>query len=308
MNWQSVSFDWNQARAFLATVEEGSLSAAARALDLTQPTLGRQVAALEETLDVVLFERVGRSLVLTRSGMELLDHVRAMCEAANRISLTASGQSRTIEGRVRITASDVMSAHILPPAIKELRKIAPLVEIDVVATNDIRDLQLREADIAVRHVRPEQPDLIARLVCEATAHFYASGSYLDQHGRPGSFAEMSDHDFIGFGDNDRMIATLNPVGLSLAPKNFRLGSESGVVAWEMARNGLGIIVMVDDVAADAPGIERLLPDMDPFVIPVWLTAHRELHTSRRIRLVFDLLAEFLTNRMGTSPDPRSRST
>ena len=294
MNWQSVSFDWNQARAFLATVEEGSLSAAARALGLTQPTLGRQVAALEEELDVLLFERVGRSLVLTPSGLELLDHVRAMREAANQMSLTASGQSQKIEGQVRITASDIMSAHILPPALKRLRETAPLVQIDVVAANDIRDLQLREADIAIRHVRPEQPDLIARLVSEVTAHFYASKSYLDQYRRPRSFDDMSDHVFIGFGDNPRMIERLNPLGLSLTPGNFRLGSESGVVAWELARHGLGIIVMSDGVAARAPEMERLLPDMEPFVFPVWLTAHRELHTSRRIRLVFDLLAEFLT--------------
>ena len=294
MNWQSVSFDWNQARAFLATVEEGSLSAAARALGLTQPTLGRQVAALEEELDVLLFERVGRSLVLTPSGLELLDHVRTMCDAASRIALTASGQSQTVEGQVRITASDVLSAHILPPALKRLRAIAPAVEIDVVAANDIRDLQLREADIAIRHVRPEQPDLIGRHLRDVTAHFYASKSYLDQQGRPGSRDDLSDHAFIGFGDNQHMIERLNPHGFSLTPKNFRLGSESGVVAWELARSGLGIVVMSDGVASGAPDMERVLPEMEPFVFPIWLVAHRELHTSRRIRLVFDLLAEFLT--------------
>lgn len=297
MNWQSVAFDWNQARAFLATVEEGSLSAAARALGLTQPTLGRQVAALEEDLGILLFDRIGKSLVLTPSGLELLDHVRAMYGAANRISLTASGQSQTIEGQVRITASDVMSAYILPPALKKLREIAPKLEVDIVAANDIRDLQLREADIAIRHIRPEQPDLIARHVSDATAHFYALKSYLDQQGRPNSVDELSDHAFIGFGDNDRMIKRLNAFGLSLTRENFRLGSESGVVAWEMARQGLGIIVMSDEVAADAPDIERILPDMDPFVFPIWLTTHRELHTSRRIRLVFDLLADFLTQKM-----------
>ncbi len=297
MNWQSVSFDWNQARAFLATVEEGSLSAAARALGLTQPTLGRQVAALEETLDIVLFERIGRSLVLTQSGVELLDHVRSMYDAANRISLTASGQSQTIEGQVRITASDVMSAYILPQALKTLRQRAPLVEIDVVAANDIRDLQLREADIAIRHVRPEQPDLIAKLVGEATASFYASKDYLDQKGRPASLDELSDYDFIGLGNNDRMIDILNPAGLSLTPENFRLGSESGVVAWELARNGLGVIIMSDEVAGETPNIERVLPDREPFAVPIWLTTHRELHTSGRIRLVFDLLADFLTHRM-----------
>ena len=107
MKWQTVSFDWNQARAFLVTVEEGSLTAAARALGLTQPTLGRQVAALEDSLGVTLFDRVGRSLRLTPSGLELLDHVRSMGDAAGRVSLTASGQSQTVEGQVCITASDL---------------------------------------------------------------------------------------------------------------------------------------------------------------------------------------------------------
>ena len=105
MHWQSINFDWNQARAFLVTAEEGSLTAAARALDLTQPTLGRQVAALERSLGLVLFERVGRGLELTQAGLELLDHIRAMGDAANRVSLAASGQSESVEGQVCITAS-----------------------------------------------------------------------------------------------------------------------------------------------------------------------------------------------------------
>lgn len=296
MNWQSNAFDWNQARAFLATVEEGSLSAAARALGLTQPTLGRQVAALEAQLNVVLFERIGRSLALTPSGIELLDHVRMMREAANRISLTASGQSQSIEGKVRITASDMMSAYVLPQAVTLLREAAPLVEIDIIAANDIRDLQQREADIAIRHIRPEQPDLIARLVIEHTARFYASINYLDKFGRPQSMAEMSDHDFIGFGDNERMLEFLNPLGLSLTVKNFRLGSECGFVAWKMAKNDLGLIIMSDEIAQKSPEMEQVLPGMDPVVFPVWLTAHRELLTSRRIRLVFDLLADFLAKK------------
>ncbi len=305
MNWKSNAFDWNQARAFLATVEEGSLSAAARALDLTQPTLGRQVAALEAQLNVVLFERVGRSLTLTPSGIELLDHVRAMYDAANRISLTASGQSQKIEGQVRITASDMMSAYFLPLAIKKLREVAPFVEIEVVATNEISNLQLREADIAIRHIRPEQPDLIAKLICEATAHLYASNGYLDTRGRPKTLADMSDHDFIGFGDNDHMVEILNPYGLLLTPKNFRLGSINGFVAWKMAQNDLGIIVMSDDVAANSAGMERVLPDMEPMVFPIWLTAHRELHTSRRIRLVYDLLADFLVGAFNANKELRN---
>ncbi|MGI9477165.1 MAG: LysR family transcriptional regulator [Hyphomicrobiaceae bacterium] len=294
MNWTSIAFDWNQARAFLVTAEEGSLSAAARALGLTQPTLGRQVTALENQLGVLLFERVGRSLSLTQAGIELLEHVRTMAEAANRISLTASGQSQVVEGQVRITASDMMSAYVLPPVLKELRAVAPLLAIDVVATNDISDLLRREADIAIRHVRPEQPDLIARRVREDTAHFFAAPSYLKAHGRPTVAGGLAEHQFIGFGDIDRMLGYLQPLDLGLTKDNFRLTSAAGVVAWEMARHGLGIAIMSTQIAAQFRDVERVLEEIDPFVFPVWLTTHRELHTSRRIRLVFDLLADFLS--------------
>ncbi len=293
MNWQSITFDWNQARAFLATVDEGSLSGAARVLGQTQPTVGRQISALEEHLGVVLFERIGRSLELTGSGRDLVAHVRVMAEAANRFSLTAAGQSHAIDGVVRITASDVMAAYTLQPALTHLRERAPILEIDLVATNDLSDIQRREADIAIRHVRPEQPELIARLVAEGRAGFYASRSYIAKNGRPNSFKDMKKHDFVSFGDVGRMLEYLAQMGLELTEDHFRIGSANGVAAWHMVRNGLGIGLMAEDVADASPEIERLVPNTPPIVFPVWLTTHRELHTSRRIRLVYDLLAEFL---------------
>jgi len=293
MNWKSIAFDWNQARAFLATAEEGSLSAAARALGLTQPTLGRQVAALEDALGVLLFERVGRTLSLTQSGLELLDHVRAMGEAAGQLSLTASGQSQTIEGQVVITASDLLSAKWLPGILKQLRERAPGIEVEIVASNAVRDLRRREADIAIRHVRPEQPDLIAKLVRETTGHLYASTEYLDRHGRPRTPEDLSNADFIGTEDPDRMIPILNGLGLSLTRRNFKLTSANGVVMFELVRQGLGIGPMVKENAETTPGLECVLPDLDPIPIPIWLVTHRELHTSRRIRLVYGFLADAL---------------
>lgn len=288
-------FDWSHINAFLATAETGSFSAAARKLRLTQPTLSRQVAALEESLSIMLFERVGRSLELTEAGMRLLEHARDMGESADRIALAASGQAQDVEGRVRITASDVMTAHVLPPALHRLREIAPKVEIDLVATNDIRDLLRREADIAIRHVRPEQPDLIARLVQTATARFYGATGYLDRRGRPRTMDELVKHDFISFGELDRMIGFLNGVDLHLTHENFRIGSENGLVAWAMAKEGFGLSIMSDEVGMATPGMEVVLPDFKPVEFPVWLVTHRELHTSRRIRIVYDLLAEFLSN-------------
>lgn len=293
MNWTEISFDWNHARSFLATVEEGSLSGAARVLRQTQPTLSRQVLALEAELGVALFERVGRSLIPTPVGRDLAQHVRVMRDAANALSLAASGQSQDIAGRVRITASDVMSALVLPPFLLQLRTIAPLLEIDLVSDNALRDLQRREADIAVRHVRPTQPDLITRLVREETGWFYAAPSYLERKGQPKTLADLAKHDLIGFGDIDQMLTYLTPLGIPVTADNFRIGSKSGVVAWEMAKAGLGIIIMADRVGLQAQKMDRLLPDFPPFSYPIWLTTHRELNTSRRFRLVFDMLADFL---------------
>ncbi|MGH1464495.1 MAG: LysR family transcriptional regulator [Cognatishimia sp.] len=288
--------DWNHIRAFLATAETGSLSAAARHLGLTQPTLSRQVAALEEELGIMLFERIGRTLELTQAGVEMLEHTRRMGEAADQVSLVATGQSQAIDGEVRITASDIFSAYMLPPALKTLRVKAPDLHIIVVAANEIQNLMRREADIALRHVRPDQPDLIAKLVAEPKAYFYAAQDYLDAKGIPTSVTDLGQHDFVSFGDIKEMIGFLEPLGVPVGPKNFPIGSKNGLVAWKLCQDGFGIGVMSEEVAAMTPGIVRLLPDLPPIIFPIWLVTHRELHTSRRIRLVFDLLAEHLSGK------------
>lgn len=294
MNWQGVSFDWSHVRAFLATAEEGSLSAAARVLRQTQPTVGRQVTALEQALGVTLFERSGRSVALTDAGREMLGHAKSMREAAMHLSLVASGQSQSIDGTVRITASEVFCTHVMPAVLLRLREVAPRLEVDVVSADDLRDLQMREADIAIRHVRPEQPELVARLVTETKAHLYAAPGYLAERGRPGSVADLAGHDFISFGDISRMIEFFAEQGVQLSPDNFRMGSSSGSAAWAMVEQGLGLSLMADQVARRCPGVERVVTALEPVRFPIWLATHRELHTSRRIRLVFDLLADFLS--------------
>jgi DNA-binding transcriptional LysR family regulator len=301
MNWQAVAFDWNQARAFLATAEEGSLSAAAKALGLTQPTLGRQVAALEDALGVMLFDRSGRSLTLTPSGLELLEHVRAMRDAANRVSLTASGQSQTIEGHVSITATPIMASYHLPAMLKRIREDAPGIVMEIIAANEVRDLTRREADIAIRHARPEQPDLIAKLVGETSAHLYASKAYLDRHGRPSSPGDLAGADFIGFEDPDRLVPVVNAMGLPLTRDNFRINTASGTVILGLVQQGLGISIGTKDVEMLVPDVERVLPDLDPLPVPIWLVTHRELHTSQRIRLVFDHLAKAISEHFREKP-------
>jgi len=294
MNWQAISFDWNQVRAFLATAEEGTLSAGARALGLSQPTIGRQVAALEAALGVTLFERAGKGLVLTRSGVDLLEHVREMATAATRISLSAAGHAQDVAGEVRISASDALSAYILPPMLARLRGLAPDLVVEVVAENRLSDLLRREADIAIRHVRPDAPDLIARRLKDETGSLYAAASWIARHGRPRRMADLAGHDFVGIEDDAQMVSELAARGVDISGVRFVARSANTVVMWEMVRAGLGIGVMSDRVAATCPDVERIdLKEVGPIGFPVWLTAHRELHNSRRIRVVFDFLAEQL---------------
>ena len=295
MNWPAASFDWNQARAFLATAEHGSLSAAARALGQTQPTVGRQVTALEDHLGVALFDRAGRGLVLTEPGRELLIHMRDMGAAAERAALTATGQSQDLRGTVSITASDIFSAMLMPRVIADLARKAPEIDIEIVASNDVRDLARREADIAVRHVRPEDPNLTARLLGEGAGLFYASPAYIDRRGRPESRADLTRHDFVGFLDPAEMSAALASRGIEVPAANFRYRTDSGLVMWELIRAGLGIGLMTGDIGNRTPDVERLLPDEPAFTDPFWLVTHRELQSSRRIRIVFDHLADALTD-------------
>lgn len=290
---RSAAFDWTQARAFLTTVEAGSLSKAARGLGLTQPTLSRQVAGLEASLGVVLFERVGRVLVLTDTGRDLLDHFRDMGAAAERIALAAAGHSQAVEGRVRISASDAFAVFILTPLLPELQEIAPGIEIEVLASNTISDLQRREADIAVRHLRPVEPELIGRQVGEWRARLYASREYLARRGRPLVAEDLSGHDLLGFAPVERLVATLNAFGLPVMRRNFRHVTDNGIVLAGMAERGLGIAVTPSVFAARIAGLEPVLPDWPGIPVPLWLIAHREVQTSRRVRVVFDFLAEAL---------------
>ncbi|MFN3232273.1 MAG: LysR family transcriptional regulator [Alphaproteobacteria bacterium] len=301
MNWQAISFDWNQVRAFLATVEEGSFSGAARALKTTQPTIGRQISALEDALGVTLLERSVRGPTLTQAGSELLDHVQAMGEAATLISMVADGQSQDISGEVTITATDLMSAAVLPEIIAPLREIAPGLRLQINAVNNIQDLMRREADISIRHVRPQQPDLIARHVGDFRANLYAATAYLDRAGRPRTPREVADHVFLGNADPVLLVAPLHDRGIPVRPENFVVSSDNGVVVWELVKAGYGIAMQPEVLGEAEPGIEKVLPDFHSLEFPIWLVTHRELRTNRRIRLVFDTLARGLAEKAGKGP-------
>ena len=291
MNWSAVNFNWNHLRAFLATVEEGSLSAAARALNVSQPTLGRQVSALEQEIGVALFERVGTGLTLTKSGHELATHAREMADAATRFSLAASGQSQLVEGTVRLSVGELFAAHVMPAIIDRLSAEQPGIEMELVASNASSDLKRREADIAFRANYSSQPGLTSIEVCDLNSRLYASSDYLDRAGRPKNARSASKYRFIGFDDAGGYMQFLNSLGLNLSERNFPIRAESHLVQWAMARQGLGIVTALEHIGDADTDMERVFPELPPIVTPMWLVAHRDVLTSRRIAIVFDFLKD-----------------
>lgn len=286
-------FDWNRTRAFLAAAKAGSFSGAARALGVAQPTIGRQVAALEEELGVTLFERVGPGLSLTSPGMELFEQAQAMGEAASRIARIAAGQSTALEGIVRVTASEAISAYLLPPIVGDLRSAYPGIELELVVSNAAQNLREREADIAVRSFRPQDAELTATRINNGFAHLYAAPSYLAQFDAPITLETVSQMEIFGFDRTPMMVEGLRQLGLELTPRNFPVVTGNHLVQWEMAKRGLGVCVMMEEVGDPEPAVVRVLDALPPFPVPMWVTCHRELGTSRRLRVVFDALVEGL---------------
>jgi DNA-binding transcriptional LysR family regulator len=287
------AIDWNHIRAFHATAAAGSLSAAARQLGLTQPTLSRQVLALEADLGVTLFERLGRKLALTQTGVDLLDHIRIMGDAADSIALAASGRVQEISGRVCISATDTFSAYVLPEIVERIRSEAPQITIVIVASNELSNLHRREADIAIRHVRPDRSGLVGQHIRDTEACFYASEDWVARNGLPTRPADLAKAGLIGFDDTARFSGYLREVGIPMEAADFRIVSDSAVAVWEMVKRGIGVAAMLREVAERTPGVMNLLPDMAPIPVPIWLVTHQELQSSPRIRVVHRLLAEEL---------------
>lgn len=285
--------DWNHIRAFHATATTGSLSAAARQLGLTQPTLSRQVASLEASLGVALFERVGRKLVLSQVGAQMVDRIAVMADAVDLIQLTASGQVQEISGKVSIAATDTYSAYILPAMIERLIQEAPQITIEVVASNELSNLHRRDADIAIRHVAPERSGLIGQHIRDTEAHFYASNAWLKRNGVPSRISDLPHAGLIALQDTARFSEYLQDIGILVAPADFRLVANSSVTVWEMVKKGMGVAPMLREIADRTPGVTKLFTDMPPISVPIWLVTHVQMQSSPRIRFVQERLAEEL---------------
>lgn len=286
-------FDWSLVRSFLAVLEQGSLLAAARQLQSSQPTIGRHVTELESQLGLVLFERTGRGLLPTESALRLAESARAMQLGADALARSVMGADHAISGTVRITASQPVSCYFLPPLLAQMRLSLPDVQVEVVASNAVSNLLRREADIAVRMVQPEQATVIARRVGKVALRACAHQDYLRRRGLPRKPADLLEHHLIGGDRTDETLKGLAAGGIPATREHFAFRTDDLIVVWEAVRAGLGIGFVSEHQIRMDPAVIPLLPKLKLQPLPVWLAVHKEVRTSKRIRAVYDFLADAL---------------
>jgi DNA-binding transcriptional LysR family regulator len=290
--------DWSLWRSFAAVVAEGSLSGAARNLGLSQPTLGRHVETLERALGVKLFDRTQQGLRPTETALRLFEPVAAARRAFAEAALMADGTSTALSGTIRITASTVTAHYVLPPLLRDLRRELPQIAIELVPSDTAENLLLREADIAVRMFRPTQLELITRKLGEMPVVTCAHQSYIARRGAPQQVEELLAHDLLGFDRSDLLISAARGMGFALTRDNFIVRTDSQTAMWELLKAGVGVGFAQQGLVLETPGMVPLLPGIRPPPLEVWLTTHRELFTSRRIRVIYDRLGAALTAYLG----------
>jgi len=292
---------WDLYRSFLAVLEGGSLSAAARALGIAQPTVGRQIAALEKSLgDAALFTRSPGGLRPTEAALALRPHAQAMEAAAQALVRTASGEADAAAGAVRLTASDIVGAEVLPPMLTAFHEAHPKVDIELMLSNRQEDLLRRDADIAVRMARPTQGALLAQRIGTTRLNFYAHRSYLQAHGEPRTLAELAGgHSLIGYDRLGPPARVLKALGVPLRRDLFSLRTDSELAQLAALRAGYGICACQPGIAARDANLVPILTDVLGFDLEVWVVMHEDLKASRRFRLLFDHLVEGLRGYVGS---------
>ena len=286
-------FDWSLVRSFLAVLEKGSLLAASRDLQLSQPTIGRHVAELESQLGLVLFDRNGRGLLPTEAAYHLAESARIMQSGADQLARNVMGADLGASGTVRITASQPVSCYVLPPLLAQMRLSLPDVQVELVASNEVSNLLRREADIAVRMVQPQQASIIARRVGKVTLRACAHQDYLRRRGVPRQPSDLLAHDLIGGDRNDDTLKGFAAQGLVVGREQFAFRADDLIVVWQAVRAGLGVGFVSEHQIRSDPAVIPVLPKLKIEPLPVWLAVHKEIRTSKRIRAVYDFLADAL---------------
>jgi DNA-binding transcriptional LysR family regulator len=281
---------WELYRTFLAVLQEGSLSGAARALDLTQPTIARHIDALEQALGIQLFVRSQRGLAATEVALDLKPYAEALASSAAAMLRAASGQRGSVSGSVRVTASEIIGAEVLPPILASLRVRHPALEFELVLSNTVDNLLRRDADIAVRMVEPVQEALVVRHVGDVSLGLYAHRSYLERHAEPRRITDLQQHSLIGYDRETPALRTLRQQLPGFDRVRFAFRSDSDLAQFAAIKAGFGIGVCQIAIARRDPDLIKVLTVLTgdfQFRFGTWVVMHEDLRSLPRCRAAFD---------------------
>jgi len=288
-----TTIDWGLINSFIKVAELGSLTKAAQALGKTQPTVGRHIQDLESCLDATLFDRLPHGLQLTERGLDLLSSAREMESAATDFERIAAGKQETIAGTIRLSVNEVFGVLVMPGLLTEFRAHHPEINIEMVVSNQVSNLLRREADLAVRMVRPTQNDLIAKKISELEIGFYGHHDYIEKFGAPISWEEITGHALIGFDQDTLMLDAARNMGIPISVNNFTFRCDSILAQMAAVRAGMGLGGIQVWIAKQYPELQRIAEDLPIPPLELWLAAHKDLRHNKRIRLLTDFLAERL---------------
>ena len=289
----ATRFDWALVRSFLAVLDAGSISAAAQRLEAQQPTLSRHVAELEAQLGAPLFERTGRGVTPTAAALAIAEAARRMEAAALAVERGLATARSATRGVVRVTTSQVAAAWLLPPVLARLQRRHPEIEIELVGSNELTNLLRREADIAVRMVRPAQQSLIARKLGEVPIVAAAHRDYLANAPPLRTPDDLVAHRLVGFDRDDAILRGAARMGLDLARSDFAVRTDDQVAYARLVAAGAGVGFLARYTLAELPGVVAVLPMLAPGTLPCWLAVHREIRSNPLVRIVYDFLAREL---------------
>ena len=296
------NFDWSLIPTFLAALDRGSLLGAARQLGISQPTAGRHIADLEGRLGNILFERTGRGLKPTALALELAGPARAMQTGALALTDRLADGRNLLGGTVRLSASQPVACYLLPQVLLQMRAAMPDIQIELVVSNQVSNLLQREADIALRMVRPEQASLVAKRIAEVSLSACASRDYLARCGTPQVPTDLLAHELIGMDQGQDLLRGFAAMGHPVDHTAFALRTDDLIAAWEAVRAGLGVGFAADYLIRTDVNVQTVLPMLPLPALPIWLTVHREIRSGGRIRAVYDFLAKAVPEALTDMPN------
>jgi DNA-binding transcriptional LysR family regulator len=285
--------NWELIQSFYIVSEQGSLSKAALILNSSQPTVSRQIALLEKILDVTLFNRSSKGLIITEAGTKFIESCAVMNDASEQFYRIAAGETLALSGSIRLTANEVIGTYYLPDLLVKFSVLYPNISVEVVISNNVTSLHKRDADIALRMIRPSQQNLIAKRLKDIKLNFVASEKYLSLHSEPENLIDAAKHSLIGFDKDPVFIKNITELKWPLTEKNFNFKTDFFPLQIELVKSGAGISILHEHLIKQWPELKVILKDVNIPVMNFWLVCHADVQHNRKIRVMMDFLSEHL---------------